>query len=115
MATTPTPINYVELFVTDLDEAQQFYGSAFGWTFDSYGPDYTAFETGELSGGFAKVDDIKPGGPLVILYTDDLEEVRDRTVACGAELSREIFSFPGGRRFYFIDPSGNELAVWSDQ
>lgn len=108
-------IDYVELPIVDLEAAKRFYGGAFGWTFVDYGPEYVAFETGHLSGGFAKVDETSKGGPLVILFAHDLEGVRDRAVENGAEIAKEIFSFPGGRRFHFLDPSGNELAVWSDK
>ncbi len=108
-------IDYVELPVLDFDEAKDFYGGAFGWTFEDYGPEYVAFETGHLSGGFARVDDISPGGALVILFAEDLEAVCEQVKASGGEIVQEIFSFPGGRRFHFTDPSGNELAVWSDQ
>lgn len=110
----PIPIDYVELPVTDLQAAKRFYGQAFGWTFTDYGDDYVAFETGKLSGGFRKADAVTRGGPLVILFYKDLAELEQRVVAAGGKIVVPTFSFPGGRRFQFTDPSGNELAVWSD-
>ena len=85
-----------------------------GWEFEDYGPDYTAFRDGRMSGGFAKVGHVLGGGPLVVIYATDLEAVRESVKASGGTITKETFSFPGGRRFHFSDPSGNELAVWSD-
>ncbi|CRN01185.1 putative enzyme related to lactoylglutathione lyase [Pseudomonas sp. 34 E 7] len=106
-------IDNVEFNVSDISRSKDFYGSAFGWTFVDYGPSYTEFSDGRLAGGFTTGEPVRPGGPLVILYGDDLEETQRRLVAAGATISREIFSFPGGKRFHFIDPDGYELAVWS--
>ncbi|AOE84108.1 BCCT family transporter [Pseudomonas sp. TCU-HL1] len=78
-----------------------------------YGPTYTEFCDGRITGGFTTGEPVRPGGPLVILYTDDLGEAQRRIEAAGAIISRQAFSFPGGRRFHFIDPDGYELAVWS--
>lgn len=108
-------INYVEFPTTDLGEAKRFYGGAFGWTFEDYGPEYVAFESGALSGGFAKTDAVEAGGALVILYADDLEAVQRAVIEHGGEITSEPFSFPGGRRFHFADPSGNELAIWTKE
>ena len=112
---SPIRIDYIELSVLDFNEAKDFYGSAFGWTFEDYGQEYVAFETGHVSGGFSKVDEVSRGGALVILYAEDLEAIYEQVKESGGEIAQEIFSFPGGRRFHFTDPSGNELAVWSDQ
>ncbi len=106
-------IDNIEFNVSDIARSKEFYGAAFGWTFVDYGPSYTEFSDGRLSGGFTTGEPVKPGGPLVILYGDDLEETQRRLVAAGATISREIFSFPGGKRFHFIDLDGYELAVWS--
>lgn len=108
-------IDYVELQATNLDAMKAFYGGAFGWTFTDYGPGYTSFDDGRLEGGFAKSGEVSTGGPLVVLYAVDLEAVRDAVVEHGGRIAREIFSFPGGRRFHFADPAGHELAVWSDR
>jgi predicted enzyme related to lactoylglutathione lyase len=88
--------------------------SAFGWSFEDYGPDYASFADGRLSGGFQTATDVSPGGPLVVIYAADLEAMEQRVSQAGGTIVRPIFSFPGGRRFHFTDPSGNELSVWSD-
>ncbi|MBT2373058.1 VOC family protein [Pseudomonas fluorescens] len=106
-------IDNIEFNVSDIARSKAFYGSAFEWTFVDYGPSYTEFNDGRLTGGFTTGEPVRPGGPLVILYGEDLEETQRRLIAAGATISREIFSFPGGRRFHFIDPDGYELAVWT--
>ncbi len=107
-------IDYVELAVSDIARARDFYGRAFGWTFKDYGPAYCEFNDGRLTGGFAKADTIAPaGGPLVILYADDLEDAQRRIETAGGRIAKPISSFPGGRRLHFLDPDGYELAVWS--
>ena len=106
-------IDYVELGVADIERAKAFYGGAFGWTFKDYGPTYCEFGDGRLTGGFTTGWAPRPGGPLVILYADDLEDAQRRVEAAGGRIAKAIFAFPGGRRFHFRDPNGNELAVWS--
>lgn len=107
-------IDYVEFAVTDIGRARDFYGKAFGWSFKDYGPDYCEFRDGRLTGGFAKASAVTPGaGALVILYADDLEATQARVESAGGRIAKPIFSFPGGRRFHFLDPEGYELAVWS--
>jgi uncharacterized protein len=108
-------IDYIELSVTDVEKAKQFYGAAFGWRFEDYGPDYASFADGRLAGGLSKADRVRPGGPLVVLFAVDLEATERRVLEAGGKIVRATFSFPGGRRFHFSDPSGNELAVWSDR
>ncbi|MEE4193375.1 MAG: VOC family protein [Halieaceae bacterium] len=111
-------IDYIEIRITDMQATKAFYGAAFDWQFTDYGPDYAGIQkpggVGEV-GGLAVVDAVAPGGPLVILYSSDLESTRQRVVDAGGRITVEPFAFPGGRRFHFTDPSGNELAVWSDQ
>jgi predicted enzyme related to lactoylglutathione lyase len=105
-------IDYVELHGGDLVATKRFYEQAFGWSFTDYGPTYAAFDEG-LDGGFnADTADPTPA-PLVILYADDLEAMETKVRAAGGEIIRPAYAFPGGRRFHFRDPSGNELAVWS--
>jgi metallo-beta-lactamase class B len=106
-------IDYIEFPVPDVAAARRFYETVFGWKFTDYGPDYSSFEDGRLTGGF-RVDDAVPGGPLVVLYVVDLEAMQARIVEHGGIVIKKIFEFPGGRRFHFRDPSGHELAVWSD-
>ena len=111
-------IDYVEFPAVDFDAVQSFYEKAFGWTFTDYGPDYRAFTDGKIDGGFYKSDKQSTtdnGSALVILYAIDLENTRDTVIASGGKIVKDIFSFPGGRRFQFTDPNGNELAVWSDK
>ena len=108
-------IDYIELPTIDLDEAKHFYGDVFAWTFVDYGPDYSSFNDGRLDGGFRKEPSVQRGGPLVIMYSTDLEHVLENVKSAGGTILQDIFEFPGGRRFHFADPSGNELAVWSDK
>ncbi len=111
-------INYIELPADDFDRIKAFYRDVFGWTFQDFGENYLAFNDGRMDGGFyrsPRQSDYAQGAALVILYAEDLESMRDRITAAGGQLCRPIFSFPGGRRFHFRDPSHNELAVWSDR
>jgi D-aminopeptidase len=108
-------VDYVELSVTDIGAAKAFYSAVFGWKMQDWGPDYASFEDGRLTGGFHLSEEVTRGGPLVIIYAVDLEAVEASVRANGGTIVLEIFSFPGGRRFHFTDPSGNELAVWSDK
>jgi predicted enzyme related to lactoylglutathione lyase len=108
-------VDYIEFPTTDMDTTRKFYSEVFGWEFKDFGPDYTSFKDGRLAGGFASAPAVSGGGPLVVIYATDLAgieaEIRDR----GGRIVRETFEFPGGRRFHFADPTGNQLAVWSDQ
>lgn len=107
-------INYLELNVSDVEKAKAFYGKTFGWTFTDYGPQYAEFSDGTMKGGLTSMAPPSPnGGPLVILYADRLEDAQASVLAAGGSISREIFDFPGGRRFHFRDADGYELAVWS--
>jgi predicted enzyme related to lactoylglutathione lyase len=107
-------VDYVEFAATDLTVTKAFYESVFGWKFTDYGPDYSSFNDGRLSGGFRTDIESMRGGALVVVYATDLEAMHASVVANGGTVVNEIFSFPGGRRFQFTDPSGNELGVWSD-
>ncbi|VVD94475.1 bleomycin resistance protein [Pandoraea iniqua] len=106
-------IDNIEFNVSDIARSKAFYGDVFGWTFTDYGPAYTEFTDGRLTGGFTTGEAVRPGGPLIILYADNLAETQQRIEAAGATINRPVFEFPGGRRFHFIDPDGYELAVWS--
>ena len=107
-------IDYVEFSVKSVSDAKRFYGGAFGWTFEDYGPDYASFSDGRLSGGFQTATNVRTGGPLVVIYAADLEAMGQKVTQTGGVIVRPIFSFPGGRRFHFRDPGGHELAVWSE-
>lgn len=111
-------INYVEFPSSDLKATKSFFSTVFGWSFQDYGPDYTAFSNAGLEGGFFKSElkaNTANGSALVVLYSSNLEETRSKVVEAGGSIAKDIFSFPGGRRFHFTEPSGNELAVWSDK
>jgi len=108
-------MDYIEFRTTDIDETKRFYSEVFGWEFTDYGPEYTSFSDGRLAGGFSAAPEVTAGGPLVVIYSTRLPEIEARVRDKGGQIVREIFDFPGGRRFHFTDPSGNELAVWSDQ
>jgi len=108
-------IDYIELPTTDMAATKAFYSDVFGWKMQDWGPDYASFEDGRLAGGFRKEAGVVRGGPLVIVYAVDLEAVAASVRRHGGTIVKEIFRFPGGRRFHFTDPSGNELAVWSDR
>lgn len=106
-------IDYVELPALDLAAMKAFYGTAFGWSFQDYGADYVAFSNSGLEGGFASAKVSTPrGGTIVILYAEDLDAAEAAVTAAGGKVIAH-HDFPGGRRFQFTDPSGNELAVWT--
>ncbi len=108
-------INYVEFKANDLEKSKEFYSDCFNWTFTDYGPDYAAFSDSGIEGGFERTTDEIVNGVLVILYHEDLNIIKTKIINSKGIISQDIFSFPGGRRFHFLDPSGNELAVWSDK
>ncbi len=111
-------INYIELSEIDMDEAKRFYESAFQWQFTDYGPAYAGIRShdgiGEV-GGLCLAEQVTTGGVLVVLYSDDLEGSLESVKSAGGTITKEPFAFPGGRRFHFLDPSANELAVWSEK
>jgi len=107
-------IDYIEFSTTDIARTKNFYSNVFGWEFKDFGPQYTAFKDGRLNGGFALTDNVPSGGPLVVIYATDLEALEQAVKSAGGRITKETFTFPGGRRFHFADPDGNELAIWSD-
>lgn len=108
-------IDYIEMAATSIEKTKRFYQDAFGWKFTDYGPDYTSFEDGRLTGGFYTAGSARAGTVLVVIFAVDLAAAEQRVRAAGGKIVKPTFSFPGGRRFHFADPSGNELAVWSDR
>lgn len=111
-------INYVEFPARDIEATKAFFAAAFGWSFVDYGPDYTAFSNQGLDGGFYRSGlsaTVDRGTALVVLFSNALEATLARVEQAGGRIVKTIFSFPGGRRFHFSEPSGNELAVWSDR
>lgn len=110
-------INYLEIPSRDIETTKFFFGAAFGWSFVDFGPDYVAIENAGLDGGFFKTDKVATtanGSVLVVLYSAELNETLEQVKAAGGVIVHDIFEFPGGRRFHFSDPSGNEFAVWSE-
>ena len=108
-------IDYIELPAVDISAMKNFYGGTFGWTFEDFGPDYSSFGDGRMNGGFRKEPKVEAGGPLIVLFATDLEDTAARVLKAGGRITKKMFEFPGGRRFHFADPSGNELAAWSDR
>lgn len=111
-------IDYIEFSVKNLEEAKKFFSSAFGWSFNDYGPNYSGIKKvdadGEV-GGLEQVAEVSTGGPLIVLYSDDLQASLEKVKTAGGQIVKDIFEFPGGKRFEFKDPSGNHLAVWSEK
>ena len=110
-------INYVEFPAKDLAATKAFFQSVFGWSFVDYGPEYTAFENQGLDGGFFQSDlasSTEKGAALIVFYSNQLEATLAKVEKAGGSILRPIYSFPGGRRFHFTEPSGNEFAVWSE-
>ncbi len=110
-------MNYVEFPAKDLGATKAFFESAFGWSFTDYGPEYTAFENQGLDGGFFQADlasSTEKGAALIVFYSNQLEATLAKVEKAGGSILKPIYSFPGGRRFHFTEPSGNEFAVWSE-
>ena len=110
-------INYVEYPARDITATKAFFAKAFGWTFEDYGPEYTSFSDSGIAGGFYKAEisaRVETGSALIVLYSKNFESTYSKALGAGGVILKEIFSFPGGRRFHFSEPSGNEFAVWSE-
>ncbi|RCU50356.1 MULTISPECIES: VOC family protein [Corallincola] len=115
---THEKINYLEFPATDLNVVKTFFHTVFGWQFIDYGPDYTAFSGAGIDGGFYRADisaRSSNGSVLVVFYSENLHHTQEKITTAGGQLVKDIFEFPGGRRFHFADPTGNEYAVWSDK
>lgn len=111
-------INYVEFPAKDIEATKSFFEKVFNWSFVDYGPDYSAFSDQGLDGGFFRSDShssAKQGAALIVFYSEELEATQEKIKQAGGNIIEEIFSFPGGRRFHFTEPSNNEFAVWSDK
>ena len=110
-------INYIEFPSKDLTVTKKFFSDVFGWEFEDYGPGYTAFSNAGMDGGFFKSEKAAStanGSVLVVIYSSDLEGTQSKIEASGGSIIKPVFTFPGGRRFHFSDPAGNEYAVWSE-
>jgi len=107
-------IDYVEIPVTDPARARTFFAALFGWEFQEWGADYFSFSDGRLDGGLRRADEAAPAsGVLLVFYSNDLVRDTKRIIELGGKISQDIFDFPGGRRFHFMDPVGNEYAMWT--
>jgi uncharacterized protein len=113
VTTAPARLNYVELPVTDSAESAKFFEAAFGWTMTGFGPNYAATVTGDVDLGLDSTPVEKVSAPLAVIHVVDLEAALDAVEAAGGKVTRAPFSFPGGRRFHFQEPGGNELAAWT--
>jgi uncharacterized protein len=107
-------LDYLEMAAGhgSIDSVKAFYSAAFGWTFTDYGPTYSAYSEG-LDGGF-DADAQAVSKPLPVLFSENLEKSLEAVKSAGGKIIKPIFPFPGGRRFHFTDPAGNELAIWSE-
>ena len=110
-------IDYVEFPASNLEETKRFFTKVFGWEFEDFGPDYSAFSNQGLDGGFFRSEQratTENGSALIVFFSGHLEETQQKVENAGGAVIKPIFSFPGGRRFHFSDPSGNEYAVWAE-
>lgn len=110
-------INYIEIPALNIEATKVFFAEVFGWSFVDYGPEYCSFGAQGVDGGFFKSDllvSTKSGSPLIVLYSNELETTQNKILNAGGAIIKATFSFPGGRRFHFSDPNGNEYAVWSE-
>jgi len=111
-------INYVEFPARNIQATKKFFENTFGWSFEDFGPDYIAFYNQGINGGFYKSDlssAVHHGAALIVFYSNNLEKTQGKIIKSKGVISKKIFSFPGGQRFHFTEPSGNEFAVWSDK
>ena len=114
----PGKINYIEYPSRNLLATKSFFSRVFDWTFKDYGPEYSAFFNAGVDGGFYQADlaaSTASGSALIVIYSDALEATQQKIVAAGGAIVKPVFDFPGGRRFHFTEPGGNELAVWTDR
>jgi predicted enzyme related to lactoylglutathione lyase len=110
-------INYVEFPARDISKTKTFFSDAFGWEFEDFGPEYTAFSDQGLDGGFFKSDQCvstENGSALIVFFSSNIDSTQSKVEAAGGKIIKPIFTFPGGRRFHFSDPNGNEYAVWTE-
>ena len=111
-------LNYVEFPARDLEATKTFFTKVFEWTFEDFGPDYCAFAGQGLDGGFYRSElysSTLSGAALLVFFSDDLEATQEKVEQAGGRIEKPIFTFPGGRRFHFSEPSGNEFAAWTDK
>ena len=110
-------INYLEFPAKDIAATKKFFAAVFDWSFTDYGPDYIAFSNAGIDGGFYQSDltvSTNTGSVLIVFYSKEIENTQSKIITAGGKITQTIFEFPGGHRFHFTDPNGNEYAVWSD-
>ncbi len=110
-------INYLEFPANNIPATKTFFETVFNWAFEDFGPDYTAFSNQGLDGGFFTSNlssTTQNGAALTIFYSKDIHSTQSKIEQAGGIITQTIFAFPGGQRFHFTEPSGNEFAVWSD-
>ncbi len=118
MKNTSTHIDYIELPVansTDLAHSQQFFSQVFGWTYTAWGDDYADTNASGIGSGLNADAAHRSTCPLPVIHVPDLDAALQAVLEAGGVLTRDVFAFPGGRRFHFREPGGNELAAWSEQ
>lgn len=114
MASQNLTIDYIEFTSPNIIAVKKFFTNVFNWKFTDYGPDYTSFEDGKNTGGFAGGNLENAQNPLIVLYSSTLNETKAKVIEHGGKITKDTFSFPGGVRFHFTEPSGLEFAVWSE-
>lgn len=110
-------IDYIEIPASQIDASKVFFTKLLGWQFEDFGPAYSCFDDGRMKGGFYLSDKkfrVASGAPLIVFYASDLQSVKEQVMELGGEIIKDIFQFPGGWRFHFSDPSGNEFAFWNE-
>ncbi len=115
---TNNKIDYIEMPAKNIEATKTFFTSLFNWSFTDYGPDYTSFNDGRMTGGFFKSDQtfsIEKGCALLVFYRDDLQDAMQKVTSLGGLITKNIYEFPGGKRFHFLDVNGNEYAIWSEK
>jgi predicted enzyme related to lactoylglutathione lyase len=111
-------INYLEIPVTDMAASKDFFSNLFGWKFADYGPDYACFLEAGIDGGFYRAEQAgfsSANGPLIVMYHYEIDAIKARVISLSGKITKDTYSFPGGRRFHFTDPNNNEYAIWSDK
>jgi predicted enzyme related to lactoylglutathione lyase len=114
----PNTIDYIEMPSRNLGATKEFFAGLLGWSFQDYGPEYSSFDDGRMTGGFFASEitsTVAQGGPLIVFYSADLETIAKDVARLGGRITRDIFEFPGGRRFHFEAPGGGEFAIWSEK
>ena len=110
-------MNYVEFPANNLMATKTFFENTFGWAFEDFGSEYTSFNNETLGGGFFKAKEASKqvnGGALIVFFSENIEKTQAKIEACGGVITQKTFEFPGGKRFHFEEPSGNEFAVWGE-